>query len=91
MLDPIEPGGAGWREVDMATGKAGQPRFGRSGFVGCIVVHHQVEVEVDRHSGFECTREVEEFPTAMALKALSCDLSGGDDEGRGKCGRACAA
>ena len=81
-LDLVEPGGAGRREVDMPAGMPGQPALDGRGLVGGVVVHHQMDVEVAGHLGFEGPQELEELPAAVARKALADDLAGGDVQRR---------
>ena len=56
-LDLVEPGGAGGREVDMPAGMPGQPTPDGGRLVGCVVVHHQMDVEFAGDLGFERAQE----------------------------------
>ena len=45
-LDLIEPAGIGGSEVQVKAGMVGQPGFDLGMFVGGVIVHDQMEVEV---------------------------------------------
>ena len=44
-LDLVQPRSARWREVDLVPGSFGQPALNAGGFVGRVVVHHQMNVD----------------------------------------------
>ena len=80
-FDLVEPGGIGWREVDMEPGSLGQPGTGLWMFVGGIVVDHEMDIEIGWHVGVDMTEETQEFLVPMMGLALSEHLAVGDVEG----------
>jgi hypothetical protein len=52
-LDKIEPASAGGREVDVIARMPGQPVLYLRYFVCAVVVHHQVDIEATRETGFD--------------------------------------
>ena len=86
-FDLIDPGGGGRREVDVIVGPPRQPRLDRGGFVGRVVVHDDMDVEVLGDAGINLLEEVEELPGSMPPVALADDEAGGDVEGSEQGGR----
>ena len=89
-LDLVQLGGAGRREVEMVTRVAGEPRFDRRGFVSCVVVEHQVDVEIGRRGLLDRGQELAEFDRPMTLVAAADDSAGGDVQGGEQRSRAVA-
>ena len=52
-------------------------------FVSAVVVHHEVDIHLRWHVGFDGAQELQEFAAAVPAVKLSDDLAGGDVE-RGK-------
>ena len=73
-LDHIEPGSRCGCEVKMVTRVLAQPLFHWLGFVGGVVVHDQMHIEI---AGYLLIHQVEEFDellVAMALMTLTDDI-----------------
>ena len=51
-------------------------------FVGSVVVHHDVDIDVRWHAGLDDIEEVDEVRCPMTLVALADDAAGTDVEGR---------
>ena len=79
-LDHVEPGGAGGGEVDVGAGVGLQPGAHLGGLVGCVVVHHQVQLVVGVGAR-DLAQEDEQLGTAVAGLAGGCDAAGGDLQG----------
>lgn len=74
-FDLIEPGGVGWREVNVPTRPAGEPGPDLGMLVGGVVVDDEMDVRLVRHVTFDVTQEGEELLVAMAGFALSDDFA----------------
>jgi hypothetical protein len=81
MFDLVEPGGAGWCEVEVVARAAGEPGFDRRRFVGGVIVEYQMDVEIGRHGLLDCPRNLRKFDRAVALVAVPDDPTGGDVQG----------
>ena len=79
-LDHVEPGGAGGGEVDVDARVGLQPGAHLGGLVGCVVVHHQVQLVVGVGAR-DLAQEDEQLGTAVAGLAGGCDAAGGDLQG----------
>ena len=60
-LDLIDPGCAGGRDVDVSARALGEPVADRLGFVGGVVVHHQVHGQVGGHGRLDLIEEPAEL------------------------------
>lgn len=89
-FDLIEPGGVGGREMEVVTWALEQPALDQLGFVGGVVVEHQVDFKVRRDGALDKIEKLPKLLTAMSGKALAADLAGGEVQGRKKAGRAVA-
>lgn len=79
-LDHVEPGGAGGGEVDVDARVGLQPGAHLEGLVGCVVVHHQVQLVVGVGAR-DLAQEDEQLGTAVTGLAGGCDAAGGDLQG----------
>lgn len=79
-LDHVEPGGAGGGEVDVDARVGLRPGAHLGGLVGCVVVHHQVQLVVGV-GAHDLAQEDEQLGTAVAGLAGGCDAAGGDLQG----------
>lgn len=70
-LDLIDPGCRGWREVEMPAGMSREPPADCRGFVGCVVVQHQVDVKIAGDVALDLAQELEELAAAMAREAFA--------------------
>ena len=89
-LDHVEPGGAGGGEGDVDVRGGLQPGAHLGGLVGCVVVHHQVQLLVGVGAR-DLAQEDEQLGTAVAGLAGGCDaadddLQGGEQGGGGVLG-----
>ena len=75
-FDLIEPARRGRREVDMVARMTDQPALDGRRFMGGVVVHHQMHVQVRRHVGFDGVEELAELDGPMAALELADDLAG---------------
>ncbi len=75
----IEPGGPGWREVEMNVGVAPEPAI-VPGLVGVEIVEDDVNGRVGV-SGDDIIHEVEEFDAPPTRLVRGGDLAGGHFEG----------
>jgi hypothetical protein len=89
-FDHVDPGGAGWGEVDMEAWMAGEPSTDVLGLVCAVVVDDQVHLEVGRHALVDAPQELQELLGSMAAIAAADDLAGGDVERCEQRGRAVA-
>lgn len=64
-LDLIDPGCSGWRVVDMPARALEEPVSDQRRFVGGIVVHDDVNVEIERDLGLDPIKECAEFAGAV--------------------------
>lgn len=87
-FDLIDPGCAGRREVSVPARTFGQPVADRLGLVGGIVVHDELDVEIDGHVGLDLVEDLAELAGAMLRVATAEDGAGGDVEGGKQGGRA---
>ena len=87
-LHLVDPGGGGRGEVHLIVRPPRQPRLDRSGLVGGIVIHDDVDGEPRGDAGINLLEEGEELPGPMALVALADDEAGGDVERSEQRGRA---
>lgn len=69
---------------------ARQPCSYERGFVGRVIVHNDVDVEIGRKVGIDLLEEVEKLDRAMPLVAFADDEAGSDIECREQRGRAAA-
>ncbi len=87
-FDLVEPGGVGWREVNVPTRTAGEPGPDFGMLVSGVVVDDEMDVQLGRHVSFDMTQEGEELRVAMAGFALSDDCAIEHVEGGKQGGRA---
>lgn len=82
-FDLIKPRRRGGREVNMEARMTSEPGFDRGRFVRAIVVHHQMHIQVRRHTGFDGVQKAHEFATPMAPVYLaSRDVQRREQRGR---------
>jgi hypothetical protein len=89
-LDLIKPAGIGGSEVQVIAGMTGQPGFDLGMFVGGVIVHHQVHVEVGGDVAVQMLEKGQELLMAMAWFALGNHAAIEDVEGREERGGAMA-
>ena len=96
-LDLVEPGGRSGREVNMKPPVAGKPGLDGRGFVRAVVVHHQVDVQIGRHTRFDGAQELQELAAAMSPVQLTdrpllwrCPAPQTASWCHGACSRGCA-
>lgn len=70
-LDLVDPGSRSRCEVYMVVGLAGEPCSDQRGFVGRVIVHDDVDVEIGRHLRVDLLEEVEKLCGAMPLVAFT--------------------
>ena len=68
--------------MQVVTGPSGQPSLDLRMFVGRIVVHHQVDVQIRWHLPVDQSQESEEVLVAVALLALGDHTTRGDIQRR---------
>src|SRR5208337_5166016 len=77
----------GGSEVDVEARALQQPALDESGFMGGVVVHDQVHVQLRRHAGLDGVEEVAELRRAVAALGAADDLAGlrieGGEQGGG--------
>ena len=56
----------------------GEPRFDRGCFVGCIVIHDDMDIEPFRHLGIDLFEELQELDCPVTLVAFADDKPRGD-------------
>ena len=81
-FDLVEPRGRGRREVDLESWMSSKPGTYRRGFVGGVVVHHQMHVQPGRDIGLDRAQEAEKLAGTMTPMGLTNHLAGGDIERR---------
>ncbi len=89
-FDLIELTGIGGGEVQVIAGMTGQPGFNVGMFVGGVVVHHQVHIEVGQDVAVQVLEKGQEFLMTMAGFALRDHAAIEDIEGRKERGGAVA-
>lgn len=80
LVDPRCPG---WREVDMIVPSARESCPRQRGFVGCVVIHDGVDVEVGGHLSIDLLEDIEKLSSAALLVAFANHEARGNVE-RGK-------
>ena len=78
----VEPGGVGWREVQVVTGSRCQPALDARMLVGRVVIHDQMHVESLRDTGVHMAQKVEVLLVTMTAFALTQHRSSDGVEGR---------
>ncbi len=86
-LDLVEPGGRCGGEVHVVSGPRRQPTLDGRMLVRGVVVHDEVNVQLDRHTGIDSLEKAQILLMAMTFFAgrqnlAGCDVQGGK-EGRG--------
>src|SRR5215831_16864061 len=91
-LDLIEPGAAGRDEMQMesATLLRLEPALHGRTFVGAVVVHDEVNVQLGRYFLFQFAEEFDVLPAPMATQTVPNHLAGQNVEGGKQRGRAVA-
>src|SRR5271167_4113770 len=87
VLDGVEPGARGWREVEGPARMAGEPSFDFGMLMGGVVIKDGVDRLVGRHRALDGIEEADEFLMGMALHATAEDdaiegVEGGKQGGR---------
>jgi hypothetical protein len=72
-LDQIEPGCAGWREVQPEARMLCQPRLHLGCLVRSVVVEHEMDAEVLLHAPVDPLQEADEFLGTMARLTFTND------------------
>jgi hypothetical protein len=67
-----------------------EPGFDRGRFVRAMVVHHQMQIQVRRHAGFDGAQKAHEFAAAMAPMYLADHSTSSDVQRREQRGRTVA-
>ncbi len=88
-LHLIEPGATGGGEMNVKSAPllGPEPTPDGSAFVGTVIVHDEVNIQVLRHLLFQFAEEPYEFPAAMAGQAAPHDFPIQNVEGRKQRGR----
>ena len=68
--------------MNLPASMSDQPSTNGRGFVGGVVVHHQMDIEIERNIGLDFTQELEELASAMAREAFSDHLPRRNIKGR---------
>ena len=68
--------------MDMIRGPPGEPRLDLFGFVGCIVVHHDVNIEAIRNPAIDLFQEIQELLCPVAFVEFADNKPRSDVEGR---------
>ena len=68
----------------------GEPIPDDFGFMGGVIVHDDMNIEITGHIGLDPVEKLAELPRPVTAKALADDLAGGDVEGGEQRGRAVA-
>lgn len=89
-FDLVDPGCRGWREMDMVVRPASEPCPDQRSLMGRVIVHDDVDVQVERHLRIDLLEEVEKLGGAMPLVAFADDKARGDIERREERGGAMA-
>ena len=64
-LDLVEPGGVGRGEVDVIARPLGEPGLDGRRFVGGVIVHHEVDIEIGGHGGVDRVQKAAKLGGAM--------------------------
>ena len=80
-LHLIEPGRARRGEVEMGSGTTAKPGGHLWGFVGAVIIEHQVDVEMGWNLFVDGGEEAQELLMAMLTVAAANDFAGGNVEG----------
>src|SRR3974377_635111 len=89
-LNQIEPGARGRSEVQMKARMACKPPLHGRRFVGAVVVHDQMNIELLRHALVNGAQKLQELMAAMAPMQLADHLASGHIQRREQGGRAMA-
>ena len=89
-LDEVEPGGVGWRKVELEARVAGHPSFDQRGLMRREIVEDHVDGEGGVHPLVDLAQKAHEIPRPMLLLGLRHDLAGRDVERREEVHRAMA-
>ena len=79
-LDLVYPRGAGRCEVDMPAWPLDQPAANDLGFVGGVIVHDKVDIEVRGDVRFDFVEKLAELARPMTRIAFSDHMAGRDVE-----------
>lgn len=79
-LNLIVPGRRCRREVNMPMRAAGEPSLDRRRLVGCIVVHHEIDVRSVGHHGVDPLEEVQKLGCPVTLVAFADHRTDGNVE-----------
>ena len=67
-----------------------QPRLDQFGFVGGVVIHDDMDIEIGGHAGVDFLQKRQKFLGSVALVTLADDKAGGNIQGREQRGRSMA-
>src|SRR5512146_1344196 len=79
-LDLIDPRRRSRREMDMIMRPPGEPRPDLGGFVGGIVIHHDMDIEPIGDLSIDRFEEAQKFGRPVTLVAFANDEPRGDVE-----------
>jgi hypothetical protein len=69
-LDQIQPRTRRRDEVDVESGMSSQPGFDPRMFVGCVIVHDKMQIEIGRRFGVDLVEKTNEFLVSMTLRKV---------------------
>ena len=70
-LDQIQPRTRRRDEVDVESGMSSHPGFNPRVFVGGVIVHDQMQIEMGRRFGVDLVEETNEFLVSMTRHAVA--------------------
>ena len=74
-LDLVEPGTVRGSKMQVVSGTAQQLVFDRRSFVGAVIIHDQVHLQMLRHLSVDVVEEFSEFSRAMPAKTFAHHIS----------------
>ena len=89
-LDQIQPRTRRRDEVDVESGMSSQPGFNPRVFVGCVIVHDKMQIEIGRRLGVDLVEKTNEFLVSMTWHAVADHFAIEHAQRGEQCGRAVA-
>jgi len=89
-FDQIQPGTRCRDEVDVESGMSSHPGFDPRVFVGCVIVHDKMQIEMGRRLGVDLVEETNEFLVSMTRHAVADHFAIEHAQRGEQCGRAVA-
>jgi len=89
-LDQIQPRTRRRDEVDVESGMSTHPGFDPRVFVGCVIVHDKMQIEIGRRLGVDLVEETNEFLVSMTRHAVADHFAIEHAQRGEQCGRAVA-